>query len=81
MGGSGEVSAVVSPVRFQRWLFWGLISQVQVLKAGRAPPWHSNRFTPQGEALGFEFPLTVSCRSRVGFMARPCPYLLLLSFA
>lgn len=55
MGGSGEVSAVVSPVRFQRWLFWGLISQVQVLKAEKPDMWF-NLFAPQGEDQVCEFP-------------------------
>lgn len=36
-------------------MFWGLISQVPFLKAG-VPDVSYNPFTPQDEALGFEFP-------------------------
>ena len=45
----------VSPSGFQNEMFWGLISQVQVLKA-EVPDMEFKPFIPQGEAPGFEFP-------------------------
>lgn len=43
------------PIAFQSQVFWGLLSQVLVLKPG-VPKVGSKPFAPQGEALGFEFP-------------------------
>lgn len=44
---------------------WGLISLVQVLKDG-VPDVRFKHFTPQREALGFEFPPIVGCSAGDG---------------
>ena len=44
----------VSPVGFQSCMFWGLVSQVQVLKVG-VPDGGFRPFALQGEAPGSEF--------------------------
>ena len=41
-----------SPMGFQSQMFWGLISQVQVLNVGMSDVEYE-LFSPQGEALGF----------------------------
>ena len=51
-------SHVISPVGFLNWMFWELISQRQVLRAG-CLMWGSNPFLLSGEeggTRGFEFP-------------------------
>ena len=39
---------------FQSWMFWGLVSQVQILKVG-VPDVEFKPIAPLGEAVGFEF--------------------------
>ena len=62
----------VSPIALQRQMFWGLISQVEVLKVV-APDMQTKPFTPQREAQNYQFPSQLCITElEVGFMARLC---------
>lgn len=65
------MSCRCDPCWFSELMFWGLISQVQVLKIG-VPDVGFKRFAPWGGARGFEFPLDYGLLHSRLFMVRLC---------
>lgn len=66
----------MSPIGFQSKMFWGFISQDEVLKV-EVPNVGFEPFTPQKDALGFEFSPSVGHHTRGGVYGKIVSHLLL----
>lgn len=64
----------VSSVVFQNYMFWGLVSHVQVLKV-EVPNLGFKPFAPQGEPLASDFPSDSVLHTRSGIYGEIVPSL------